>query len=102
MYQAMRERSRFIDRDTMPQASDQDRSENVLREIETLLTEVDTELADLDKDQDDFDARVELLKQRLIAPSFLIGTARDPDVSPPLVSIVIPTRDRAGFIGDAI
>ena len=54
MYQAMRDRSRFIDRDPMPQASDQGRCENVRREIETLLTEVDTELADLDKDQDDF------------------------------------------------
>jgi glycosyltransferase involved in cell wall biosynthesis len=75
---------------------------------------VDAELAlvavDHAVDHDDYGLRVEQIKRLITAPSFLTGakiysktySETYSDLAPPAVSIVLPTRDRAGCIRDAI
>ncbi|MGH6825450.1 glycosyltransferase family 2 protein [Methyloceanibacter sp.] len=86
----------------MGEVADQTGSDVMRREIEALLAEIDTELAGLVRGERDFEARAERVKRRLTGPAFLIGPASHPDPSVPLVSVVLPTRDRAASIGDAI
>jgi glycosyltransferase involved in cell wall biosynthesis len=86
----------------MREGEDQAGKEVLRREIETLLAEVDSELAGLVRGQSGFEARAEQIKHRLIAPAFLPRGVGRRDLTSPAVSIVLPTRDRAGFIGDAI
>jgi hypothetical protein len=86
----------------MREVADQARNDIMRREIQALLAEVDAELADLVRGEKDFEARAEQVKLRLTAPAFLIGAADHPDLAAPVVSVVLPTRDRAASIGDAI
>ena len=86
----------------MGEAADRPGNDVVRREIQALLAEVDAELAGLVRGESDFEERAERIKQRLTAPEFLNGAASHPDLPAPIVSIVLPTRDRAAFIGDAI
>ena len=86
----------------MREVAGQARNDIMRREIQALLAEIDTELAGLVRGQSDFEARAEQVKQRLTAPVFLVGAANHPDLPVPVVSVVLPTRDRAASIGDAI
>jgi Glycosyltransferases involved in cell wall biogenesis len=71
-------------------------NEKTRRDIFSLLSAVDAELA-----RPVFDAPEEAIKQLLLEPPFL-GRGGSSELSAPLVSIVLPTRDRGGSIADAI
>ena len=86
----------------MGEAADRPGNDVVRREIQALLAEVDAELAGLVRGESDFEERAERIKRRLTAPEFLNGVASRPDLPAPIVSVVLPTRDRAASIGDAI
>ena len=86
----------------MGEAADQPGNDIVRREIQALLAEVDAELAGLVRGESDFEERAERIKRRLTAPEFLNGVASHPDLPAPIVSVVLPTRDRAASLGDAI
>jgi glycosyltransferase involved in cell wall biosynthesis len=86
----------------MGEAADQPGNDVVRREIQASLAEVDAELAGLVRGVSDFEERAERIKRRLTAPEFLSGAASHPDLPAPIVSVVLPTRDRAASIGDAI
>jgi hypothetical protein len=86
----------------MGEAADQPGNDVVRREIQALLAEVDAELAGLVRGESDFEERAERIKRRLTAPEFLNGAASHSDLPAPIVSVVLPTRDRAASIGDAI
>lgn len=71
-------------------------NEKTRRDLFSLLSAVDAELA-----RPVIDAPDEAIKQLLLEPAFL-GSGGSSELSAPLVSIVLPTRDRAGSIADAI
>jgi glycosyltransferase involved in cell wall biosynthesis len=86
----------------MHPAVDPDRDEALRRDIETLLTDIDAELARTPPAGDGSDAGIEQLKQRMRAPSFLAKAASGCDLPSSAVSIVMPTRNRASVIAEAI
>ena len=86
----------------MSEDADRAWNDGVRREINALLAEIDAELAGLVRGESDFDERAERIKRRLTAPQFLDSAASNPDGAAPIVSVVLPTRDRAASLGDAI
>src|SRR5262245_48165265 len=87
---------------SMPSSADRGRNEALRRDIEALLAEIDAELARPAPDADGLDSGIERLKQRMITPSFLANAATSCDLPSPAVSVIMPTRNRASFIGEAI
>jgi hypothetical protein len=86
----------------MTRAEEPDRGEEIRRVMCAFMAEVDAELSCLVTDREDFSARVDEIKRLMIAPPFLLRDAPRSDLPPPAVSIVLPTRNRAGVIRDAI
>ena len=83
-------------------SADQARDEDLRRDIETLLTDIDAELARTGAAGDESDAGIEQLKERMSAPPFLTKAACGCALPSPAVSVVMPTRNRASVIGEAI
>jgi glycosyltransferase involved in cell wall biosynthesis len=72
------------------------------RAIDNLLIEIDIELQKPIENHDEFAAREQRIKQRLTGPPFLAGATGLSDLASPVVSIALPTHNRAACIGDAI
>ena len=81
---------------------DHDHIELTRSGIDNLLFAVDTDLKLPIEDHDEFRAREERIKRLLTAPSSLAVAASDSDFPLPVVSVVLPTRNRAACIGEAI
>jgi glycosyltransferase involved in cell wall biosynthesis len=78
------------------------RDEILRHNICAFLAEIDAELASLAIDQENFSARLDEIKRLMVAPPFLTDGTAASDLPPPVVSVVLPTRNRAGVIHDAI
>jgi glycosyltransferase involved in cell wall biosynthesis len=78
------------------------RDEILRHNICAFLAEIDAELASLAIDQENFSARLDEIKRLMVAPPFLTDGTAASDLPPPVVSVVLPTRNRAGVICDAI
>jgi glycosyltransferase involved in cell wall biosynthesis len=84
----------------MPDVVDHARGEYAGREISNLLEQVDELLRPV-PGVEEFEERIEKAKQLMTAPAFL--AAGEPcDFASPAISIVLPTRNRAAFVTEAI
>jgi glycosyltransferase involved in cell wall biosynthesis len=86
----------------MRHAIDERKVEVIRQGIAALLADIDTEIQSLASDPDESGERLERLSRLMIDPPFLKAIGRDFDLPSPAVSIIMPTRNRAQFIGEAI
>jgi glycosyltransferase involved in cell wall biosynthesis len=86
----------------MPRAAESDRDETLRREMDALLRKIDAELQRPIRYRRWFDWRIGRLKKHMIAPPFLRCIKADPGLPSPVVSVVLPTHNRAACIGEAI
>src|SRR5438128_793231 len=91
----LRFHSKRIER-MMRRAIDQDHNEIIRQGIANLLAEIDAEIQHLDLDQDVPGDRIERLKRIMIDPPFLAYVKNNFQSPFPVVSIAMPTRNRAG------
>ena len=105
LYEGMRTRSRFIaPREVKREPADAAARTGVFRpEVQTRIAEVDTELAAIAAmPRAQSQRRVQSLKDSMAAPLRLPRAERNATPPSPAVSIVLPTYNRAGFLGEAI
>ncbi len=79
-----------------------DRCQKLRKAIDRTLAEIDTVLACPVEDHDTYRAGIASVKQRLLAPAFLGGAPDAPVLSFPVVSVVLPTYNRSGPLGNAV
>lgn len=106
MYLAMRDRSRFIPSTEVQAeilASDSHTDGTFHHEIQTFIGEIDSELCNSDRSSVElYSQRMDKIRRRMIEPRFLADIESNSGLPSPAVSIVLPTLNRARFLGEAI
>jgi MoaA/NifB/PqqE/SkfB family radical SAM enzyme len=104
MYEAMRARSRFIaPRDNAGTGAGADSCATLHRKMETFIGEVDAGLAACDTLSGEArTAMIDSLKRRMISPHFLADAGDCTQLPSPVVSVILPTRNRARPLAEAI